>query len=116
MSHIFLVLQSLKLFEIICLWDLIIVSIYMSVAICQLPIRQLCSFGKNLMERFGDRPDNGFFCRNVSLLHVSFSERFRHFADFRSFTDSTSPIKLTKIYRITVLLFMTTFYDSWFSF
>ena len=44
-SEIFLVIQSLNPFEKFCLWALMI-AINVSVAICQLSIRQFCSFGK----------------------------------------------------------------------
>ena len=45
MSLILQVIQSLNQFERFCLWALMI-SIIMSVAICQLQIHQLFSFGK----------------------------------------------------------------------
>ena len=45
MSEIFLVTESLHLFEKFCICALMI-AINVSVAICQLPIRQFCSFGK----------------------------------------------------------------------
>ena len=46
MSQIFLVIQSLHPFETFCLWA-VMIAIYVSVAICQLPIRQ--SLGKRLL-------------------------------------------------------------------
>ena len=45
MSHIFLVIQSLHPFEKLCLRALMI-TINVSVAVCQLPLRQFCSVGK----------------------------------------------------------------------
>ena len=49
MSHIFLLIKSLNPFVKFCLWFLIIV-INVSVAICQLPICQFCSFGKRYID------------------------------------------------------------------
>ena len=48
-SHIFLKIQSLTPFEKFCLWALII-AINVSVAICQLAIRQFSLFGKKFTE------------------------------------------------------------------
>ena len=50
-SQIFLVKQFLHPFEKYCLWALMI-AINVSVAICQLPIRQFCLFGKRSNRRF----------------------------------------------------------------
>ena len=47
MSHILLLIQSLNPFLKFCLWALII-EINVSVAICQLPIREFSLFGKKV--------------------------------------------------------------------
>ena len=49
MLQIFLVLQSLHPFEKFCLWASMS-AVNVSVAICQLPVRQFCSFGKSLIK------------------------------------------------------------------
>ena len=66
MSQLFVVIQSLTLFEKFCLCALMI-AINVSVVICQFSIRQFCSFGKRSVKYHSSIPENESVFKEVIL-------------------------------------------------